>query len=117
VDTRSKIASTAEALARFQALPGPVRLVAGHFDPLLATHAARLRELHPEPGSLAVLLLDPPDPIYPARARAELLAALRSVDLVLLPEAAPLLTPPERTFESEDRLLTEALVQRVRAAS
>lgn len=117
MDTRSKIASTAEALARFQALPAPIRLVAGHFDPLLAAHAARLRELHPEPGSLAVLLLDPPDPIYPARARAELLAALRSVDLVLLPEAAPLLTPPERTFESEDRLLTEALVQRVRAAS
>ncbi len=78
-DTRSKIV-TPESLIHSQ----PIVLVTGFFDPLLAGHARRLAALRRDGYRLAVLLSDPPDPVLPLRARAELVAALGAVDFVLL---------------------------------
>lgn len=59
-------------------------LVLGYFDPVLAAHVSRLSALT---GPIAVSLLDPPGEILPARARAELVAALGCVDIVILGDA------------------------------
>jgi glycerol-3-phosphate cytidylyltransferase-like family protein len=59
--------------------------VSGYFDPLLAAHVRRLRELAANGNPLIVLLADPPDPLLPSRSRAELVAALDCVHAVILP--------------------------------
>ena len=79
MDTRTKIVSSSDA-ARLAAQGAVV--VKGYFDPLLASHAARLRELKGGSRKLMVLIADPPDPILPSRARAELVASLAMVDYV-----------------------------------
>jgi bifunctional ADP-heptose synthase (sugar kinase/adenylyltransferase) len=79
LDTRRKIV-TPEDINRSQ----PIVLVSGYFDPLLASHAGRLEALRLDGRWLAVLLSDPPNPVLPLRARAELVAALRAVDYVLV---------------------------------
>lgn len=91
MDTRAKIAEAAECRAKLNQLRATgalVRVVSGYFDPVLASHAARLAEARQGAGALAVLVLDPPDPILPVRARAELVAALDVVSLALMPAAA-----------------------------
>ena len=82
-------------------------LVSGWFDPLLAVHAARIDEI-PEQFAVAVQIVDPPDPLLPARARAELVAALRRVELVILDEAQTL-TPALRLELEEAELRAEFL--------
>lgn len=77
-------------------------LVSGWFDPLLAAHAARIDEI-PEQFAVVVQIADPPDPLLPARARAELVAALGRVELVILDEAQSL-TPALRLVEEEAEL-------------
>lgn len=79
--------------------------MAGFFDPILASHAGRLRQIRdaePSAAAVAVVLFDPEDPLLPGPARAELVAALKSVDHVILPgpESADLLTlvPEELLF-------------------
>ncbi len=67
---------------------GPVRIVAGCFDPLTAAHARRIGELAAAGGTLGVAVLTPPESILPARARAELVAALAAVDFVFEVEPA-----------------------------
>ena len=62
---------------------GKLAVIIGHFDPMTAAHVVRIRDLRPETGLLAVIVTDPPDPILPQRARAELVAALRTVDYVV----------------------------------
>ena len=76
MDTREKIL-TPDAAASLRV---PV-LVIGYFDPVTAGHAERLAALG---SGLTVAILDPPDPLLPARARAELVAALRCVDHVFV---------------------------------
>lgn len=76
MDTREKILSPASAAG----LSPPV-LVVGYFDPLTADHARRLDALG---SGLTVAILDPPDPLLPAQARAELVAALSSVENVVV---------------------------------
>jgi bifunctional ADP-heptose synthase (sugar kinase/adenylyltransferase) len=83
LDTRRKIVAP-EAISRSQ----PIILVSGFFDPLLASHATRLKALRRDGRRLAVLLSDPPDPVLPLRARAQLVAALRAVDYVVLADGA-----------------------------
>jgi len=83
LDTRRKIVAP-EAISRSQ----PIILVSGFFDPLLASHANRLEALRRDGRRLAVLLSDPPDPVLPLRVRAQLVAALRAVDYVLLADGA-----------------------------
>ena len=91
MDTRYKILSWAQAVERFRRLaPGRSRLVLvrGYFDPLLAAHLRRLRELAGPDGKVLVLLANPERPILSARARAELVAGLRIVESVVLPPEA-----------------------------
>lgn len=62
-------------------------LVAGYFDPVVADHARRLEA---SGAGLTISLLEPPDPLLPARARAELLAAFACVERVILGDARAL---------------------------
>lgn len=63
---------------------GDYLYVKGCFDPLIAAHALRLAELRCLHSGLVVVIADPPEPILPARARAELVAALSAVDFVII---------------------------------
>jgi glycerol-3-phosphate cytidylyltransferase-like family protein len=84
MDTRSKILTAETA-------PRACTVVAGAFDLVLAADArelaeirARYRERH-----LLVVVLPLPEALLPERARAELVAALRMVDYVVIaPDAA-----------------------------
>jgi hypothetical protein len=80
LDTRTKIVAAERVAGR--------TVVAVYFDPVVAPHAQRLQELAKEHGPLAVCVCDPPKPLLPARARAELAAALRDVELVVVGDAA-----------------------------
>ena len=66
---------------------GKLTVIIGYFDPMTAAHARRIielrRELRRNTGQIAVIVTDPPDPIMPQRARAELVAALHAVDYVV----------------------------------
>ncbi|MEK7404140.1 MAG: hypothetical protein AAB225_03445 [Acidobacteriota bacterium] len=87
MDTRTKIVTPAQAeeAARVCRASGtPVKVVSGHFDPLLAGHARRLGEIARPGGVLIVIVTDPPRPLLAAEARAELAAALAVVDYVVL---------------------------------
>ena len=67
-----------------------LRLAVGYFDPVLAGHARRLKDAREGAAALAVIIADPPRPILPARARAELVAAMDAADCVVLPGDEPL---------------------------
>lgn len=77
MDTREKII-TAEQLTK---LDGSAEwaAVVGLFDPLTAAQARRLHG-----RNLVAVVLDVPDSLLPAQARAELVAALRNVKAVLI---------------------------------
>jgi glycerol-3-phosphate cytidylyltransferase-like family protein len=108
LDTRTKIVSTAEA-ARLAASGATV--VSGYFDPMLASHAQRLAQLKREGSPLLVLIADPEEAILPARARAELVAALRVVDYV----AENGNFEPHHRLEREDSDRLANLIERVHA--
>lgn len=82
MDTRAKIISVEEASAI--AREKEVHWISGHFDPLLAEHAAILHA-NAEAGRLLIVeLTNPAHPLLPLRARAELVAALAQVDYVVM---------------------------------
>ena len=86
MDTRNKILEWREAKRLLgQRHAGAVRwkVVTGYFDPLLASHVRRLREIAGPGGRLIVAVADPDRPLLPARARAELVAALEMVEAVV----------------------------------
>lgn len=86
MDTRVKILDCRNAAALVDQLRGqqtPVRIVTGYFDVLVADHIRRLREIAVDGARLFVVVLDPPAPLLPARARAEMVAALAMVDYVV----------------------------------
>ncbi|MEJ5367471.1 MAG: hypothetical protein WHT08_04070 [Bryobacteraceae bacterium] len=101
MDTRRKIVSD----PRGWKPPEGALEVAGPFDPLLAAHARQLEQLKGSAPALVAYVTDPPDPLLPAQARAELVAALRCVDLVVLgavpPEGALDLTADHLRWRSE----------------
>jgi bifunctional ADP-heptose synthase (sugar kinase/adenylyltransferase) len=105
VDTRTKIVPAAEA-ARLAA--NGVMVVSGYFDPLLSAHPEQLLALKPEGGSLLVAIAEPPNPILPARARAELLAGLAVVDYVA--ESVEGLEPETRLEDEDERRLADLIV-------
>jgi glycerol-3-phosphate cytidylyltransferase-like family protein len=82
LDTRAKIVQRQD-IEKY--LPGGCAIwVSGHFDPLLAEHARKLAQVR-EPGRpLVVEVTNPAQPLLAQRARAELVAALSTVDYVLL---------------------------------
>jgi cytidyltransferase-like protein len=59
------------------------KVIVGYFDPMHAGHTRRLRELCGNGDPIIVAIADPPEPILPVRARAELLAGLACVAYVL----------------------------------
>ena len=84
MDTRQKIIEPHRALALAQDLRAKgVKIVTGYFDVLVAEHVRRLREIKNGCAVLVVVVLDPPEPVLDARARAELVAALGVVDYVV----------------------------------
>jgi hypothetical protein len=116
VDTRTKIATGPECAPRLAELRrnrGEVRVISGYFDPMLAEHAARLEAAGDGASAVAVVVLDPPDPILPARARTELVAALACVSLVLAPENcdAPAVDVPLEREDLQARAVFEAYVR------
>src|ERR1035437_9248931 len=83
MDTRNKILSA-------EAAPRACTVVTGAFDMVLAEDArdlAGIRASHPGRPLLAVVL-PLPGPLLPRRARAELVAALRMVDYVVIADDA-----------------------------
>jgi bifunctional ADP-heptose synthase (sugar kinase/adenylyltransferase) len=109
VDTRTKIIDAAEA--RRIAAAGAIS-VSGYFDPLVSSHAKRLAELKIGGAKLLVVIATPTNAILPARARAELVAALAVVDYVT--ETDGNLTPQIR-LEHEDEARLDALIEHVHA--
>lgn len=80
LDTRNKVVPAEEVPAR---LTGRT-VVAAYFDPMVAPHTARFQALAEQYGPLAVCICDPPAALLPAQARAELAAACRSVEIVVI---------------------------------
>jgi hypothetical protein len=109
LDTRNKIISGGQA-AHIAASGATV--VSGYFDPLIASHGERLAQLKTASEKLLVLIATPADPILSAAARAELVAALRSVDYVA--ELADGLTA-HICLEQEDDERYRGLLQHVHA--
>ena len=94
-------------------------MIAAHFDVLTPDHVRRLRDLSGK-RPLMVAVLDPPDPLLPSRARAELAASLGIVDYVLLLNGAGLdraieqIQPSEVIHdEMDDRRRSQALIEHV----
>jgi cytidyltransferase-like protein len=77
LDTRAKIVDELPEDA------SNYKVIAGYFDPMHAGHTRRLRQLCANGERIVVAVADPPEPILPIRARAELMAALDCVAYVL----------------------------------
>ncbi len=125
MDTRTKIlcpAEAGEAARRLRDSGRRIKAIAGYFDPLLADHARRVAATKDGSTALVAIVLEPPQPVLPIRARAELVAALAAVDLVVVPGEARLedvlaalgACEVVRTEEA-DRQLSAGLVQHVRS--
>lgn len=88
-------------------------LVIGYFDPLMAGHARRLKQIRSKYQQLIVFIEDPEDAVLPLRARAEMVAALAAVDYVIDPfrqafaivHAHLVFDERERDSEIRDRLV------------
>ena len=110
LDTRSKIITVEQATGR-----SVETLVVGYFDPVIAAHVSRLLALK-EP--VTVSLLDPPDEILPARARAELVAALGCVETVIIGDArGKIVAARTIDFTAADLQTRQELVERIRHRS
>jgi glycerol-3-phosphate cytidylyltransferase-like family protein len=81
MDTRKKIVDASHCRGK-----GRLVAVTGYFDPLLAWHARELERIRERAGALVVILLPLSGELLPLRGRAELVAALRMVDYVLIAE-------------------------------
>ncbi len=110
MDTRAKIVENGE---RAPVLPAGTRVVSGFFDPLLHWHAERLEEARRSAAALVVVVKDPAKEVLPARARAELVAALRCVDWVVAD--GPRAPAADVRLEEEDAERAAAFVEHVRA--
>jgi glycerol-3-phosphate cytidylyltransferase-like family protein len=85
LDTRAKIVKRDEIVGRLQ--NREARWVRGYFDPLLAEHVERIARARQTGIALVVEVTNPPQPLLEQRARAELVAALATVDFVVLGES------------------------------
>jgi len=94
-------------------------MVTGYFDVLTADHVRAMQALS-DGSPLMATVLDPPDPLLPSGARAELAASLRMIDYVLLLDGAALehaireLQPDEVIrAETDDRRRSATLIEHV----
>lgn len=114
MDTRIKIVDAADfnrRLDQWRAEGIAVTVASGSFDPLLAAHANLAAEARPSGGRLAVIMTQPVDPILEPRARAELAAALASVDLVTL--AVPGLPRPDVNWDENHAATASTFIAHV----
>jgi bifunctional ADP-heptose synthase (sugar kinase/adenylyltransferase) len=118
MDTRAKIIDLASAV-NLRSPSRRMKLVAGYFDVLTPDLVSRLRSLS-DGGLLIAAVLDPPNPLLPARARAELAAALSMIDYVLslpgsgLERALEEIRPDEVVREDKaDGKRSQALIEHV----
>jgi hypothetical protein len=100
VDTREKILSREAATQLLRSRPG-ARVVAGYFDPLLAEHARRLREIG---DHLLVAVRRSDDCLMPERARAEMVASLACVEFVIPEDCLSVLDPQSLVNEEHSDL-------------
>ncbi|MDX2150051.1 MAG: lipopolysaccharide heptosyltransferase II [Bryobacteraceae bacterium] len=105
MDTRRKIVDVDEALR--VAAEESVCVVSGYFDPLTAEHAGRLEEIRREAsdGRVVVAIQDLPGSLLDSRSRAEMVAALRTVDYVVAGEGVERVlanVPGDRLIREED---------------
>jgi hypothetical protein len=103
MDTRAKIidVSAAAGIAGTLRTQGArLKLVAGYFDVLTPDEVRRIRSLSGEHRLMAAIL-DPPDPLLPPRARAELAASLSMIDYVLLLQGVSLAQAVEQIGPDE----------------
>jgi glycerol-3-phosphate cytidylyltransferase-like family protein len=114
MDTRSKILTLDSALAL---PPGTVTIAAGYFDVLRAAHTRDLAGLR-RPVLAAVLPLK--DELVPQRARAEMVAALRMIDYVVIANPGDVDTLIERLaprevahLEARDSARVQQLIEHV----
>ncbi len=123
MDTRTKIVTEARALEILNQLRSAgiaVKAATGYFDVLLASHIHALRDAANGSGKLFALVVNPPNPLLPQSARAELAAAVALIDYVIaIPgDGAGLLTrfaPGEISrLEAGDLERTRKLVEHVR---
>jgi hypothetical protein len=93
LDTREKIVPLEQLAGRL----GEGRWVAvvGTFDPLILAHAERLAELSKKGKSVLAIVEPGTESLLPAEARATLVAALKSVQLVVISEVTPLYGYPQ----------------------
>ena len=115
LDTRIKIIPAARA-SEF----GDAVFVAMYLDPLTAAHARQIHEIAAGGRRVVVLLFDPPAPLLPTDARAELAASLSSVAAVMQGSDALAPTPhiDERSADLARRdTLTRHVFQRHAAAA
>ena len=75
MDTRTKIVPSVNTKQ--------LKTIAGYFDPLHAGHVRRFQQICNNGERVAVVIADPPFPILPTQARAELVAALDCVAYVI----------------------------------
>jgi glycerol-3-phosphate cytidylyltransferase-like family protein len=94
LDTRAKIVKRDEVVGRLQ--NRKARWISGYFDPLLAEHVERIARAREAGWALVVEVIDPPDALLEQRARAELVAALATVDFVVLGESGRAVDPDIR---------------------
>ena len=122
MDTREKIIDLAKAVdiaAELRRRGERVKLVAGYFDVLTPDHVRRFREL-PDGRPLMAMVLDPPDALLGARARAELAAGLSMIDYVFpldganFEQAVEQIQPGEVVREEiADRRRSKGLIEHV----
>jgi len=117
MDTRDKIL-TAEAA---RALPGPLAIVTGYFDLLRAEHARELAAIRQRIGerTLVAVVLPYAAEVFDIHARARMVAALRTIDYVVIAEDADALLAalhPQAVLhmEAEDIRRNRELVARIR---
>lgn len=123
MDTRKKIFDLDEATEMGHSLRcGGIRfkIVVAYCDVLTCDLVRRFKELAVRGQGLVVVVVDPPHPLLPARARAELAAALAVIDYVVLLDGADLtqaleLIKPYEVIREEvaDSQRSQALIEHV----
>jgi hypothetical protein len=108
LDTRTKIVEP-HSIPRGR----PVKVVVCYADPLWAGQVVALREQAGSGALLVVALDDPPQPLLPLGARAELVASLAFVDYVIADPAAAIPDAQVVDLREPDLGTRQALVERV----
>ncbi len=118
MDTRAKIIDLASA-ASLQRQGARLKVVTGYFDVLTPDLVRRLQGLS-DGARLIAVVLNPPAPLLPPQARAELAASLSMIDYVLLLPDAGLdkaleVIRPDKVVREDmaDQKRSQALIEHV----